>query len=80
MARTLQPVNRATVLGFSGYHWLVILAGWAGWGFDVFDALLFRGDERQSAVPGGDWLKVAPGEAARCLPGVPGPLVSRPLI
>jgi MFS family permease len=42
MARTLQPVNRATVLGFSGYHWLVILAGWAGWGFDVFDALLFN--------------------------------------
>lgn len=42
MAHTLQPVNRATVLGFSGYHWLVILAAWAGWGFDVFDALLFN--------------------------------------
>jgi MFS family permease len=30
------------VLGLSGYHWLVIAAGWAGWGFDVFDALLFN--------------------------------------
>jgi len=28
-------------LGFSGYQWLVIAAAWAGWGFDVFDALLF---------------------------------------
>jgi len=29
-------------LGLSGYHWLVIAAGWAGWGFDVFDAMLFN--------------------------------------
>src|SRR6201994_3861750 len=29
-------------LGFTGYHWLVIAAAWAGWGFDVFDALLFN--------------------------------------
>jgi MFS family permease len=29
-------------LGFSRYHWLVIAAAWAGWGFDVFDALLFN--------------------------------------
>src|ERR1700742_412991 len=42
MAEPLQSANRATVLGFSGYHWLVIAAGWAGWGFDVFDALLFN--------------------------------------
>jgi MFS family permease len=35
-------VNRAAVLGFSGYQWLVIAAAWAGWGFDVFDALLFN--------------------------------------
>jgi MFS family permease len=31
-----------TVLGMSGYQWLVIAAGWAGWGFDVFDAVLFN--------------------------------------
>ncbi len=28
--------------GLSAYHWRVIAAGWAGWGFDVFDALLFN--------------------------------------
>ena len=42
MAHTFQSVNRTTVWGLSGYHWLVIAAGWAGWGFDVFDALLFN--------------------------------------
>jgi MFS family permease len=42
MAHTFQSANRATVWGLSGYHWLVIAAGWAGWGFDVFDALLFN--------------------------------------
>ena len=42
MAHTLQSATRSTVLGFTGYHWLVIAAAWAGWGFDVFDALLFN--------------------------------------
>ncbi len=42
MAHTLQTANRATFLGLSGYHWLVIAAAWAGWGFDMFDALLFN--------------------------------------
>ena len=32
----------SSLLGFSGYQWLVIAAAWAGWGFDVFDALLFN--------------------------------------
>src|SRR6185437_10625254 len=35
-------VARGSLLGLSGYHWPVIAAGWAGWGFDVFDALLFN--------------------------------------
>jgi MFS family permease len=39
-ARDRNP--QAGFLGFSGYHWLVIGAAWAGWGFDVFDALLFN--------------------------------------
>ena len=34
--------SRSGFLGLSGYHWLVVAAGWAGWGFDVFDALLFN--------------------------------------
>ena len=39
-----QPLSvpRDGFLGLSGYHWLVIAAGWAGWGFDVFDAVLFN--------------------------------------
>ena len=39
-----QPLSvpRGGLLGLSGYHWLVIAAGWAGWGFDVFDAVLFN--------------------------------------
>lgn len=32
----------AGLLGFSRYQWMVIAAAWLGWGFDVFDALLFN--------------------------------------
>ena len=31
-----------TVLGLTGYQWAVVLAAWLGWGFDVFDGLLFN--------------------------------------
>lgn len=31
-----------TVWDMSGYQWTVILAAWLGWGFDVFDGLLFN--------------------------------------
>src|SRR6201994_3611934 len=48
-------------LGFSGYHWLVIAAAWAGWGFDVFDALLFN-FVAPNCVP--VLLGLAPGSAA----------------
>jgi MFS family permease len=30
------------VLGLTRYQWLVIFAAWCGWGFDVFDAILFN--------------------------------------
>jgi MFS family permease len=36
------PLARPRLLGLSGYQWLVVGAAWAGWGFDVFDALLFN--------------------------------------
>lgn len=36
------PLARPGLLGLSGYQWLVVAAAWAGWGFDVFDALLFN--------------------------------------
>jgi MFS family permease len=31
-----------TVWNMTGYQWLVLLAAWLGWGFDVFDGLLFN--------------------------------------
>ncbi len=34
--------NASRVLGLTRYQWLVIFAAWCGWGFDVFDALLFN--------------------------------------
>ena len=34
--------SQAAFLGLSGYQWVVIAAGWAGWGFDVYDAVLFN--------------------------------------
>lgn len=29
-------------LGLTGYQWVVVLAAWLGWGFDIFDGLLFN--------------------------------------
>ena len=29
-------------LGMNGYQWVVLAAAWLGWGFDVFDGLLFN--------------------------------------
>jgi len=31
-----------TMLGLTRYQWLVLFAAWLGWGFDVFDGLLFN--------------------------------------
>ena len=36
-----QPEARV-IMGFTGYQWLVVAAAWLGWGFDVFDGLLFN--------------------------------------
>lgn len=33
---------RRTFLDMNGYQWTVIFAAWLGWGFDVFDGLLFN--------------------------------------
>lgn len=33
---------RRTVLDMNAYQWTVLLAAWLGWGFDVFDGLLFN--------------------------------------
>ena len=31
-----------TLLDMNGYQWTVLFAAWLGWGFDVFDSLLFN--------------------------------------
>ncbi len=34
--------GRPLLLDMNGYQWTVLFAAWLGWGFDVFDALLFN--------------------------------------
>lgn len=34
--------GRRLLLDLTGYQWLVLFAAWLGWGFDVFDGLLFN--------------------------------------
>ncbi|CAN5473479.1 MFS transporter [soil metagenome] len=41
MEQTPVPGQR-TLLDMNGYQWTVIFAAWLGWGFDVFDGLLFN--------------------------------------
>jgi MFS family permease len=53
--------HRAGFFGLSPYHWVVIAAGWAGWGFDVFDAVLFN-FVAPSCIP--QLLQLAPGSPA----------------
>ena len=48
-------------LGFTRYQWVVIAAAWLGWGFDVFDALLFN-FVAPSCIP--VLLDLTPGSAA----------------
>lgn len=36
------PAGRRTLLDMNGYQWAVFFAAWLGWGFDVFDGLLFN--------------------------------------
>jgi len=41
VAIAVEPVRR-TVLDMDRYQWMVLLAAWLGWGFDIFDSLLFN--------------------------------------
>jgi MFS family permease len=38
----LSASDRPGLLGLTRYQWLVLFAAWLGWGFDVFDGLLFN--------------------------------------
>jgi MFS family permease len=43
MATTTAPTTPGrTVWDMNAYQWTVVLAAWLGWGFDVFDGLLFN--------------------------------------
>src|SRR5438876_298924 len=37
-----EVAQRRGFLDMSGYQWAVLFAAWLGWGFDVFDGLLFN--------------------------------------
>src|SRR5438477_1854616 len=37
----ITPAPRRTFLDMNGYQWIVLFAAWLGWGFDIFDGLLF---------------------------------------
>src|SRR6266516_5388616 len=40
----IEPVTAQTrtFLDMNGYQWMVLFAAWLGWGFDIFDGLLFN--------------------------------------
>src|SRR5579862_4732029 len=38
----MQPAARRGFWDMTGYQWAVLFAAWLGWGFDVFDGLLFN--------------------------------------
>jgi MFS family permease len=49
------------MLGLSRYQWLVLLAAWLGWSFDIFDSLLFN-FVAPNCIP--DLLNLKPGTPA----------------
>lgn len=38
----MHKTSATGVWGMTGYQWTVVFAAWLGWGFDVFDGLLFN--------------------------------------
>lgn len=49
------------MLGITRYQWTVLFAAWLGWGFDIFDSLLFN-FVAPNCIP--DLLNLQPGSAA----------------
>jgi MFS family permease len=64
-------------LGFTPYQWLVLFAAWLGWGFDVFDGLLFN---YVSPICIPDLLHIAPKDAGAQVTFWTGALTSALLI
>jgi MFS family permease len=64
-----------TVLDMNRYQWTVLLAAWLGWGFDIFDGLLFN-YVAPNCVPTLLGLPIGSPEASRVVPIVTGVLTS----
>jgi len=39
---TASPPSSRTFFDLSAYQWTVLFAAWLGWGFDIFDGILFN--------------------------------------
>ncbi len=66
MSADALPGARRTVLDMNGYQWTVLFAAWLGWGFDVFDGLLFN-YVAPNCVPTLLGLKIGSPEARRAM-------------
>jgi MFS family permease len=61
-----RPGGGRTLLDMNGYQWTVLFAAWLGWGFDVFDGLLFN-YVAPNCVPVLLGLKIGSPEARRAM-------------
>src|SRR6266436_4392040 len=69
MDSSARSISRGTgrgLLEMNGYQWLVLFAAWLGWGFDVFDGLLFN-YVAPNCVPTLLGLKIGSPEARRAM-------------
>jgi Sugar (and other) transporter len=71
--------TRRTVLDMNRYQWTVLFAAWLGWGFDIFDGLLFN-YVAPNCVPTLLGLPIGSPEANQVVPFVTGVLTSLLLI
>lgn len=60
MPITIRDTMTRSRFGFTPYQWMVLFAAWLGWGFDVFDGLLFN---YVSPICIPDLLHIAPKDA-----------------
>jgi MFS family permease len=71
--------TRRTVLDMNRYQWTVLFAAWLGWGFDIFDGLLFN-YVAPNCVPTLLGLPIGSPEANQVVPFVTGVLTSLLLV
>src|ERR1044071_1383150 len=66
MENVISPGGRRTLLDMNGYQWTVLFAAWLGWGFDIFDGLLFNA-VAPNCVPVLLGLKIGSQDAAKAV-------------